>query len=347
MNARICVCTIFVIAELLGISSAEEPKLATESQASEASQIISKFDALKINNMAVESCDVLYWTEVISDKGEAGYESIRKITRLVLDLEKQQCLQIELAKREFLNIDENPAEGEGKNEPIRGQSLILKLIDRDNLTVREWPGLSYSKKVEGGFFECLLGIPTFHFVGICEFPISAAFLTSSDRGIHPLGNAQEFWGLYKMSWAKGVLVRSFPNLLIKIGPKTNSQTGITTYYEHTLNDDTSLPMRRASYLVNGEERKPYRNEFVKWKEEKGLYLPIEIQNDKLGQVRFGDEERLIEYEQNEVHTIVWLSVNEELSEADFGKIKSQDSSAVLKLLDPDLVGVGDQAPWEM
>ena len=56
-------------------------------------EIVSRLDALEANSMAITRCDVLYVTEDFADRDEAGYETRRGVTRLLLDIEHQRCAQ--------------------------------------------------------------------------------------------------------------------------------------------------------------------------------------------------------------------------------------------------------------
>ncbi len=309
----------------------------------DTAKTLSVLDALQMNNMAVQSCDVLFWTEIYADMGEAGYESVRSTTRLVIDIEKKRCVQIQWSERDYFLADD-----EKDNEPSRTQALSIAIVSDNTLSWRDWPRTQYSISVPGGFFAALArhGIATFHFVGICEFPVPAAFVTSNDVGQHPLGVPEEFWGMYRNIWAKTFVERHQPNFTIKASPKTNSK-GFTIESTTQFDSLTMLPERKSIFLVESGEKKRISNEFINWSEREGIYLPIRLSTDKLASTTTGEKKQIIEYERNRVDTLNWLHINEAVPEEYFDVALINDPARSTALLDPAREGVDQPAPWKI
>lgn len=309
-------------------------------------QLISVFEALRLNNTAIRSFDVLFWTEIYADRETAGYENVRKITRLIFDQDAEYCVQVSSAERELYVAPEPGAPKTGK-ELSQSKSLRCTVIMDGKAHWISWPGNRYST-ASPNFYESLArhDVATFHMIGVTVFPLATFAIKNSDTGNHPLEFPDEAWSIFKTQWSRGSLreTRTGPKIVL---PPQSSGGQYASIHEYLLDKDSLLPVSRESIRLDeaNNERKRMSNEFIKWSKKEGLYLPVEYSLDRISATNFGG--RTIEYEINQNHRIHWISVNSgvDKSRGPDGFLTSPER--VLKLLDQDEIGVPDGvAPWK-
>lgn len=311
-------------------------------------QIRSRLEALKLNNMSVRNFDVVYWTDMQADKEDAGYENFRQVTRLCMDLDRKICAKFSFGKREDLELQENPEFREA-NRPKHSRLLSAMVIKDGYQTWRDWPGRRYTVANTEGFFAALSRqrVATFHFSGVSPFPISGVFINSPDQGNHPLAFADELWATFSRQWSRGTLKWVAGHEELVIDATQNPLVDYSVDHRLKFDPDLQVPTSHSKFVTLKGERYRQSNEFIEWIDREGIYLPVEIYTDRLANTTWGEQKKRIEYVASTAYRIHWLSVNAEPPQQLFDTRILDDPESVMKLVDPEELGLGESSPWHL